>query len=94
LDLVRRFTRWQRTVPSFFWTHDGSSGVLMLHLGVVPEVALSELWLPSGACDEVCDLVPSGSPAWHSDRARAWAGALEQPGRSLAALLEAADFGI
>lgn len=94
LDLLRRLTRWRRTVPSFFWSHDGSSGVLMLHLGRAPESALPELWLPSGACDEVCDLVPRGSPAWRSDRAGAWAGAVGQPGRSLAALLEAADFGV
>jgi type VI secretion system ImpM family protein len=94
LDLVRRLTRWRRTVPSFFWSHDGSSGVLMLHLGRAPEAALPELWLPSGACDEICDLVPRGSPAWKSDRARDWAGALSQPGRSLAALLDLADFGI
>jgi hypothetical protein len=94
LDLLRRLTRWRRTVPSFFWSHDGSSGVLMLHLGRAPESVLPELWLPSGACDDVCDLVPRDSPAWQSERAGAWAGALGQPGRSLAALLEAADFGV
>lgn len=94
LDLVRRLARWRRTVPSFFWSHDGSSGVLMLHLGVPPESALAELWQPSGACDDVCDLVPRGAPAWQNDRSSAWASALGQPGRSLAALLDAADFGI
>ncbi len=94
LDFLRRLTRWRRTVPSFFWSHDGSSGVLMLHMGRAPESALPELWLPSGACDDVCDLVPRDSPAWQSDRAPAWAGVLGQPGRSLAALLEAADFGV
>jgi type VI secretion system ImpM family protein len=57
LDLIERLTGWYRTVPSFFWSHDGSSGALMVHLGRVPPVALSELWLPTGNCDEVCDLV-------------------------------------
>jgi len=94
LDLVRRLARWRRTVPSFFWSHDGSSGVLMLHLGLPPESALAELWQPSGACDDICDLVPRGAPAWQNDRSGAWAAALGQPGRSLAALLDAADFGV
>jgi type VI secretion system ImpM family protein len=94
LDLVRRVARWRRTVPSFFWSHDGNSGVLMLHLGLPPESALEELWQPSGACDDICDLVSQGTPAWQNDRSGAWAGALGQTGRSLAALLEAADFGV
>ena len=62
LTRYRRLTRRSRTIPSFFWSHDGSSGVLMLHLGVVPEAALSELWLPSGTCDEICDLIPVDLP--------------------------------
>jgi len=57
LDLVERLTGWRRTVPSFFWSHDGNSGALMLHLGRVVPVALAELWLPTGSCDQVCDLI-------------------------------------
>ena len=57
LDLVERLTGWRRTVPSFFWSHDGDSGALMLHLGHVVPAALSELWLPTGGCDQVCDLI-------------------------------------
>jgi type VI secretion system ImpM family protein len=57
LDLIERLSGWYRTVPSFFWSHDGDSGALMVHLGRVPPVALSELWLPTGSCDAVCDLV-------------------------------------
>ena len=57
LDLVERAAGWRRTVPSFFWSHDGDSGALMLHLGRVPPAALSELWLPTGRCDQICDLI-------------------------------------
>jgi type VI secretion system ImpM family protein len=57
LDLVERLTGWKRTVPSFFWSHDGESGALLLHLGRAAPVALAELWLPTGACDQVCDVI-------------------------------------
>lgn len=57
LDLVERLTGWKRTVPSFFWSHDGDSGALLLHLGRVAPAALIELWLPTGSCDQVCDLI-------------------------------------
>jgi type VI secretion system ImpM family protein len=56
LDFVRRVARWRATVPSFFWSHDGESGVLFLCLGEPPKSALAELWQPTGRRDEVCDL--------------------------------------
>jgi type VI secretion system ImpM family protein len=89
LDLVERLTGWRRTVPSFFWSHDGTSGVLMLHLGHVPPVALSELWLPTGNCDAVCDLVlPAG--AFRSSRASRWERIMAERDMMVSDLLRAA----
>lgn len=56
IDLVRRVLRWRETVPSFFWTHDGETGCLLLHLGNPPVCTVSELWLPTHDRDEVLDL--------------------------------------
>jgi type VI secretion system ImpM family protein len=56
LDVIRRLIGWQRTVPSFYWSHDGTEGQLTVHLGVAPPATVSELWLPSGARDEYCSL--------------------------------------
>lgn len=93
LDFIRRSLAWRRTVPSFFWSHDGETGALMLHLGTVPEVALAELWLPSGEHDEICDWASAEARSWQSDRTAAWAALLDAPGHSLVGLLEAADLG-
>jgi type VI secretion system ImpM family protein len=56
LDVVRRALRWRETTPSFFWSHDGELGSALLLLGRPPRAAVAELFVPSGACDEVCDL--------------------------------------
>jgi type VI secretion system ImpM family protein len=56
LDLVRRGLGWQRTVPNLFWSHDGSNGAVMLHLGAAPKATLAELWMPTGGRDEIADL--------------------------------------
>lgn len=56
LDVVKRLIGWRNTVPSFFWSHDGSSGQLTVHLGTPPASALSELWRPTLQRDEFCDL--------------------------------------
>jgi len=56
LDAVRRLVGWRTTVPSLFWSHDGDSGQLTVHLGAAPVASVSELWLPNGRCDEFCDL--------------------------------------
>lgn len=89
LDLVRRLAGWRHTVPAFFWSHDGTSGALMLHLGKVPAVALSEIWLPSGECDEVCDLVLSGARGWHTDQVGVWERVLREPDGRVSDLLGA-----
>jgi type VI secretion system ImpM family protein len=91
LDLVKRLAGWRATVPSFFWSHDGAAGALLLHLGRVPAVALSELWLPTAGCEQVCDLVLPGARDWHTDRVDYWGGQLGQPGHSLSDLLRAAE---
>lgn len=89
LDLIVRLTGWRRTVPSFFWSHDGSSGALMLHLGRVPAAALGELWQPTGASDEVCDLAfPERS--FRSSRASRWERILADPDLTVSELLRAA----
>lgn len=56
LDLVRRSLGWQKTVPNLFWSHDGSNGAVMLHLGAAPKATLAELWMPTGGRDEIADL--------------------------------------
>jgi type VI secretion system ImpM family protein len=66
LDLARRFLGWRATVPSFFWSHDGQAGGLMLNLGQPPPSTLSELWQPSGTRDEVCDLCARLDGDWVS----------------------------
>jgi type VI secretion system protein ImpM len=90
IDVVRRLLGWRRTLPSFFWSHDGSSGVVMLHLGQVSVRAFAELWSPTGACDEVCDLTLPGPGAWHHPRIAVWQELLLRPGLPLCDLLAAA----
>jgi len=90
LDLIERLTGWHRTVPSFFWSHDGDSGALLLHLGRVPPVALCELWLPTGTCDEVCDLVLP-SAGWTSPGVSRWQRIIGEPGLAVSDLLRSAS---
>jgi type VI secretion system ImpM family protein len=66
LDLTRRLVSWRSTVPSFFWSHDGQAGGLMLHLGQAPASTLSEMWQPSGERDEICDLTVRLDGQWVS----------------------------
>lgn len=63
LDLVRRYAGWQKTLPSLFWSHDGSNGAALLHLGKPCKAALAELWMPSGHRDDVADLTCPVAPA-------------------------------
>jgi type VI secretion system ImpM family protein len=90
LDFIKRLAGWRHTVPAFFWSHDGVSGALLLHLGKVPAVALSEVWLPTGKCDEVCDLVLPGSRDWHTDQVGAWERVLGEADARVSDLLGAA----
>jgi type VI secretion system ImpM family protein len=89
LDLVVRLTGWRRTVPSFFWSHDGASGALSLHLGRVSPGALSELWLPTGKSDEVCDLV-TPERSFRSPQTSRWERIMGEPNQAVADLLSAA----
>jgi type VI secretion system ImpM family protein len=94
LDLTRRLVSWRATVPSFFWSHDGQAGGLMLHLGQAPASTLAEMWQPSGERDEVCDLTVRLDGQWVSalpplgPRLQA---VLESNQASVADLLAAAD---
>src|SRR5439155_1764904 len=56
IHLVRRIARWKSTLPSFFWSHDGVTGSMLLHLGEPPRSTLVELWAPTRERDEFCDL--------------------------------------
>jgi type VI secretion system ImpM family protein len=94
LDLVKRLAGWRQTLPSFFWSHDGGAGALMLHLGSVPLAAFAELWAPTGRCDEVCDLVLPAPVPWQSERVALWQGVLMRPESRLCDLLEAARGGL
>jgi hypothetical protein len=58
-------------VPSFFWSHDGDSGALLLYLGGVSPATLAELWLPTGRCDQVCDLIVP-EQLWTSNGVSRW----------------------
>lgn len=90
LDWVKRLAGWRRTVPGFFWSHDGVSGALLLHLGQIPAVALEELWSPTGDCDQVCDLLLGEDPACYTEPAVPWQRLLEDVDASVFDLLGAA----
>lgn len=62
LDLVRRLAGWRETIPSFFWSHDGTDGKLLLHLGDPPPSTIAELWLPSPKRYEILDLASPIEP--------------------------------
>jgi type VI secretion system ImpM family protein len=56
LDLVRRAAAWRSTVPSFFWSHDGAAGNMILHLGDPPRSTLCDLFTSAAERADVCDL--------------------------------------
>jgi type VI secretion system ImpM family protein len=89
LDLIVRLTGWRCTAPSFFWSHDGASGALMLHLGRVAPGVLSELWLPTGTSDEVCDLV-APERSFRSPQTSRWERIIGEPNQAVSDLLRAA----
>jgi len=62
LDLVRRLAGWNATIPSLFWSHDGTDGKLLLHLGDPPPSTVAELWLPSPKRYEILDLASPIAP--------------------------------
>jgi type VI secretion system protein ImpM len=55
LDVLRRVTNVER-VPNLFWSHEGQSGTLLLHIGKPPLSTLAELWRPTQERLEFCDL--------------------------------------
>ncbi len=61
LDLVCAAAGWKATIPSFFWSHDGTTGTVLLHLGSPPHGTVEELWAPQGLQDEFCDLTKDTS---------------------------------
>jgi type VI secretion system ImpM family protein len=87
VDVVRRAARWRATIPSFFWSHDGQSGSMLLHLGDPPASTLAELWGPKRDRDEIFDLTSPGagmSPTPRPDTAEVGApGAREEQRISL-----------
>jgi type VI secretion system ImpM family protein len=56
VDLVRRAAGWRSTIPSYFWSHDGSAGTMLLHLGDAPRSTLADLFTARSESAEVCDL--------------------------------------
>jgi type VI secretion system ImpM family protein len=90
LDIVRRYLVWQSTLPSLFWSHDGTTGAALLLLGRPPKAALAELWLPSGRHDDIVDLtqpVDAAATAAFSPLPPALAATLTAPQASVAQLL-------
>jgi type VI secretion system ImpM family protein len=92
LDFVRRTANWRKTIPSFFWSHDGEDGAVLVCLGQPPRSTLHELWSPSGARDEVCD-VARPPAAWAPTARAEFEGrrATWEAPRSVAELLLAAE---
>lgn len=92
LDIVRRYVGWQSTLPSLFWSHDGSNGAALLHLGRPSKGALAELWMPSGKRDDAADLTNPADPAWidaFSPLPQAMLATLSSPQATVAQLLSA-----
>jgi type VI secretion system ImpM family protein len=56
LDWVCRIARWKTTIPSFFWSHDGREGAVVIALGSPPPCTLAELWSTTGSRDQICDV--------------------------------------
>ncbi|MET0593259.1 MAG: type VI secretion system-associated protein TagF [Polyangiaceae bacterium] len=56
VDLVRRAAGWRSTIPSFFWSHDGAAGNLLLHLGDPPRSTLCDLFTSPDDRGDLCDL--------------------------------------
>lgn len=92
LDFVRRYVGWQGTLPSLFWSHDGSNGAALLHLGRPSKGALAELWMPSGKRDDTADLTKPADPTWveaFSPLPQALLATLSSPQATVAQLLSA-----
>ncbi len=92
LDVLARSVRWRSTIPSFFWSHDGSRGEALLHLGRPPKMTLAELWMPTGRYDPFCDLTraPSAEVLQQTpDFTPEVAAVLQSPGAKVADLLRA-----
>jgi type VI secretion system ImpM family protein len=61
LGIAQRALDWDKVVPSFFWTHDGESGSLLLHVGAPPGTTLRQLWMPAPAEDVVDVILPDAA---------------------------------
>ena len=90
LDWVCSVARWKATVPSFFWSHNGREGTMLLALGHAPPCTLAELWSATGTRDEICDV--AGAPwAVHAPRPdRLWLSTEQCQQSTVAELLHAA----
>jgi type VI secretion system ImpM family protein len=91
LDWVCCIARWKATIPSFFWSHDGQQGTMILGLGMLPRCALAELWLPTGKRDQICDVAtaPWDLRLPETEAAR-WLSAQQGSARTVADLLHVA----
>jgi type VI secretion system ImpM family protein len=56
LAFFRRALAWHSVLPTFFWTHSGEAGQLLLSLGRPAASVLDQLWLPGSVSDDLCDL--------------------------------------
>jgi type VI secretion system ImpM family protein len=91
LDWVRSLARWKATLPSFFWSHDGEQGTMILCLGMPPRCTLAELWMPTGQRDEICDVATAPWDIRLPESAGArWRDLTVAGGRTVAGLLHAA----
>jgi type VI secretion system ImpM family protein len=95
IDFVRRVALWSSTIPSFFWSHDGEAGSLLLHLGDPPRCTMAELWMPGRSRDEICNLMqPSELEQLGTiDPPQALARLVFDTDRSVLHLMKAAELG-
>jgi type VI secretion system protein ImpM len=56
LDVVRHVAQWKATIPSCFWSFDGTTGSILVQLGKTPPSSLCELWAPDAANEQMYDL--------------------------------------
>jgi hypothetical protein len=77
LDVLRASLPWAQTVPSFFWSHDGTAGQLIVPIGAPAPSALGALWNAEASAETTC-AIDSTEPGWQPPDVEDWHARLEQ----------------
>lgn len=92
LDALNRSTDCPNGVPSFFWSHSGESGQLLLSLGAPSFSILTKMWQPEGGPQEVFDVAaPDEWGDWRPPGLSDWSALLQNTSTPLAELLKKID---